>query len=113
MSRACGVLTLCDWCVRTRFGESVGKQLVVAQVAWPHPMAVTIGSLLSTIGAGLQSLTGAPRLLQAIAQDNILPILDPLGKSSKRGEPVRALLVTVCKYTPALLIPCVSTHPPC
>ncbi|XP_037069284.1 solute carrier family 12 member 4-like isoform X4 [Pollicipes pollicipes] len=77
-----------------KFGDSVGKQLVVAQVAWPHPMVVTIGSLLSTIGAGLQSLTGAPRLLQAIAQDNILPILDPLSVSSKRGEPVRALLVT-------------------
>lgn len=87
-----------------KFGESVGKQLVVAQVAWPHPMVVTIGSLLSTIGAGLQSLTGAPRLLQAIAQDNILPILDPLAKSSKHGEPVRALLVTVLISEVGILI---------
>ena len=29
---------------------------------------IEIGSLLSTIGAGLQSLTGAPRLLQSIAK---------------------------------------------
>ncbi|XP_043191237.1 solute carrier family 12 member 4-like isoform X4 [Amphibalanus amphitrite] len=87
--------TLSPLLLLDKFGESVGKQMVVSQVAWPHPMVVTIGSLLSTVGAGLQSLTGAPRLLQAIAQDNILPILDPLGKSSKRGEPVRALLVTV------------------
>jgi len=36
----------------------------VGNIAWPHPKVVEIGALLSTIGAGLQSLTGAPRLLQ-------------------------------------------------
>jgi hypothetical protein len=30
----------------------------------PHPKVVEVGALLSTIGAGLQSLCGAPRLLQ-------------------------------------------------
>ena len=29
---------------------------------------IEVGSLLSTFGAGLQSLTGAPRLLQSIAK---------------------------------------------
>ena len=48
----------------TRFGESIGGSLVVGNIAWPHPKVVEVGSLLSTIGAGLQSLTGAPRLLQ-------------------------------------------------
>lgn len=38
--------------------------MVVGNIAWPHPKVVEIGALLSTIGAGLQSLTGAPRLLQ-------------------------------------------------
>lgn len=41
-----------------RFGDSVKGQLAVAQLAYPHPMIVVVGSLLSTIGAGLQSLTG-------------------------------------------------------
>lgn len=86
--------TLSPLLLLDKFGVSVGKQLVVAQVAWPHPMVVTAGALLSTIGAGLQSLTGAPRLLQAIAQDNILPVLRPMAASSSRGEPVRALLLT-------------------
>ena len=36
----------------------------MGNIAWPHPKVVEVGSLLSTIGAGLQSLTGAPRLLQ-------------------------------------------------
>ena len=49
-----------------RFGDSIGGSLVVGNIAWPHPKVVEIGSLLSTIGAGLQSLTGAPRLLQVI-----------------------------------------------
>lgn len=44
-------------------------------LSWPSPWVIVIGSFFSTIGAGLQSLTGAPRLLQAIAKDNIIPFL--------------------------------------
>jgi potassium/chloride transporter 4/5/6 len=39
------------------------------------PPVVQAGITLSTLGAGLQSLTGAPRLLQAIANDNLIPAL--------------------------------------
>lgn len=35
-------------------------------MAWPNQWVILIGSFLSTLGAGLQSLTGAPRLLQVI-----------------------------------------------
>ncbi|XP_022668588.1 solute carrier family 12 member 4-like isoform X3 [Varroa destructor] len=80
--------------LRDKFGDSVKGQLAVAQLAYPHPMIVVVGSLLSTIGAGLQSLTGAPRLLQAIAKDGVIPVLNPMALSSSRGEPVRALLLT-------------------
>lgn len=34
--------------------------------------------MLSTLGAGLQSLAGAPRLLAAIAHDDLIPALRPL-----------------------------------
>jgi amino acid transporter len=44
-------------------------------LAWPSPWVIVIGSFFSTCGAGLQSLTGAPRLLQAIARDGIVPFL--------------------------------------
>lgn len=80
--------------LRDKFGESIGGGLGVAQLAWPHPLLVVLGSLLSTIGAGLQSLTGAPRLLQAIAKDGVIPVLNVFAVSSSRGEPVRALLLT-------------------
>ncbi len=77
---------------------------MVGNIAWPHPKVVEIGSLLSTIGAGLQSLTGAPRLLQAISKDGIIPFLAPFEPLSARGEPVRALAVTITICQIAVLI---------
>jgi len=79
----------------SRFGQSIGGRLVVANIAWPDQSVILVGSFLSTLGAGLQSLTGAPRLLQAIAKDGIVPFLAPFAVSSARGEPTRALILTV------------------
>ncbi|XP_071744574.1 solute carrier family 12 member 4 isoform X6 [Lepeophtheirus salmonis] len=90
--------------LRDKFGESIGGSLVVGNIAWPHPKVVEIGSLLSTIGAGLQSLTGAPRLLQAIAKDGIIPFLAPFQVQSAKGEPVRALGITLLICEVAVLI---------
>ncbi|CAL4060077.1 unnamed protein product, partial [Meganyctiphanes norvegica] len=90
--------------MRDKFGSSVGGKLAIAAIAWPNEWVILIGSLLSTIGAGLQSLTGAPRLLQAIAKDGIIPFLDPFAVSSGRGEPIRALLLTAGICTFAILI---------
>ncbi|XP_024081059.1 solute carrier family 12 member 4 isoform X3 [Cimex lectularius] len=82
--------------LRDKFGQSIGGRLVVANMAWPNEWVILIGSFLSTLGAGLQSLTGAPRLLQAIAKDGIIPFLAPFAVSSSRGEPTRALILTLC-----------------
>ena len=41
-----------------RLGESIDGGLVVAYLAWPTKWVILIGSFLSTVGAGLQSLTG-------------------------------------------------------
>jgi len=88
---------------------SDNNALLTAKIVWPHQMVMLIGCLLSTCGAGkflffflfcflfrsfvvfhlfmlqniflgLQSLTGAPRLLQSIAKDGIIPFLDPCAK---------------------------------
>lgn len=58
-----------------RFGEGVNGNLVIGTLAWPSPWVIVIGSFFSTCGAGLQSLTGAPRLLQAISRDSVIPFL--------------------------------------
>ncbi|GLT97104.1 hypothetical protein SLE2022_146870 [Rubroshorea leprosula] len=68
-------------------------RLLTASVAWPFPVIVQIGIILSTLGAALQSLTGAPRLLAAIANDDILPILNYF-KVADGKEPYIATLFT-------------------
>ncbi|XP_057292168.1 solute carrier family 12 member 4-like [Hydractinia symbiolongicarpus] len=81
--------------LRDKFGDSIGGAMIVSKLAWPNEWVILIGSLLSTIGAGLQSLTGAPRLLQAISNDGIIPFLRVFSTVSKDGEPKRALLITL------------------
>lgn len=73
--------------------ELLTNRLLTATVAWPDPAVVQIGVILSTLGAALQSLTGAPRLLAAIANDDILPILNYF-KTPDGGEPHQATLFT-------------------
>ncbi|XP_056884270.1 solute carrier family 12 member 6-like isoform X1 [Takifugu flavidus] len=80
--------------LRDKFGDSVQGNLVVGTLAWPTPWVIVIGSFFSTCGAGLQSLTGAPRLLQAIAKDNVIPFLRVFGHGKANGEPTWALLLT-------------------
>ncbi|XP_073461277.1 solute carrier family 12 member 4 [Aquarana catesbeiana] len=80
--------------LRDKYGSAVNKNLVVGTLSWPSPWVIVIGSFFSTCGAGLQSLTGAPRLLQAIAKDNIIPFLRVFGHGKANGEPTWALLVT-------------------
>uniref|UniRef100_A0A673BUH8 Solute carrier family 12 member 4 n=1 Tax=Sphaeramia orbicularis TaxID=375764 RepID=A0A673BUH8_9TELE len=80
--------------LRDKFGDAVNKNLVVGTLSWPSPWVIVIGSFFSTVGAGLQSLTGAPRLLQAIAKDNIIPFLRVFGHGKPNGEPTWALLLT-------------------
>uniref|UniRef100_A0A4W4HKL7 Solute carrier family 12 member 7a n=1 Tax=Electrophorus electricus TaxID=8005 RepID=A0A4W4HKL7_ELEEL len=80
--------------LRDKFGYSVNRIPVLGILAWPSPWIIVIGSFFSCCGAGLQSLTGAPRLLQAIAHDGIVPFLQVFGHSKFNGEPTWALLLT-------------------
>lgn len=58
------------------------NKLVVSTVAWPHPIVVALGIVMSSVGAALQSLTGAPQLLAGIIDDGIVPFLDFLKPAS-------------------------------
>ncbi|XP_076884078.1 cation-chloride cotransporter 1-like [Bidens hawaiensis] len=76
-------------------------RLLTATIAWPSSAIIYIGIILSTLGAALQSLTGAPRLLAAIANDDILPVLNYF-KVADGTEPHIATL-----FTAFLCIACV------
>uniref|UniRef100_A0A4W6EHJ0 Solute carrier family 12 member 5a n=1 Tax=Lates calcarifer TaxID=8187 RepID=A0A4W6EHJ0_LATCA len=90
--------------LRDKFGEGVHGNLVIGTLAWPSPWVIVIGSFFSTCGAGLQSLTGAPRLLQAIAKDSIVPALRIFGHGKANGEPTWSLLLTACICESGILI---------
>ncbi|XP_037671490.1 solute carrier family 12 member 4 isoform X2 [Choloepus didactylus] len=90
--------------LRDKYGDGVSGNLVVGILAWPSPWVIVIGSFFSTCGAGLQSLTGAPRLLQAIAKDNIIPFLRVFGYGKANGEPTWALLLTALMAELGILI---------
>ncbi|VDP07635.1 unnamed protein product [Soboliphyme baturini] len=86
--------------IRDKFGQSAYGKLVVAELAVPHPMVIVVGSMLASAGAGMQCLIGAPRLLRAIAQDGVIPILEPFKATRKNGEPWLATLLSIalCEF---------------
>ena len=56
---------------------------------------VFVGICATTLSSVLSYMMGAPRVLQAIAKDNVFPVLAPFGKGSgATGEPVRAIALT-------------------
>ncbi len=56
--------------------------------------AVQIGILAATFSAALNSLLGAPRILQAMAAHDVVPFSEKLSRETARGEPRPAMLVT-------------------
>ena len=61
--------------------------------AW-IPSLVLAGLAGATFSSALTSFVGAPRVLEAIAQKNILPFSDRLKKRDRRGEPAGAIFLT-------------------
>ncbi|VDO95080.1 unnamed protein product [Soboliphyme baturini] len=90
--------------LRDKYGSSLGGTMVAGKISWPTEWILLIGSFTSCFGAGLQCLCTAPRLLQSIAKDNLLPFLNPFSVVTKRNEPFRALVVTTLIAEGAILI---------
>lgn len=79
--------------LRDKYGDGVSRNLVVGTLAWPSPWVIVIGSFFSTCGAGLQSLTGAPRLRRPLPRTTSFPP-QVFGHGKANGEPTWALLLT-------------------
>jgi amino acid transporter len=58
-------------------------------------LLVLLGLLVSTLMAALSSLVAAPRLLQAMAIQRVVPLADWLGSQDEAENPRNALFVTV------------------
>ncbi|MEM7757688.1 MAG: amino acid permease [Cyanobacteria bacterium P01_A01_bin.40] len=83
-------LALCCWAARVGSTEElIGNYTIAIDKALWQP-AVLAGLLAATFSAALSSLVGAPRILVALARDDIIPLGKWLGKLSNNGEPRRA-----------------------
>lgn len=75
------------------------SRLVMADIAWQGYWLIPIGLAAATISSALGSLMVAPRTLQAIARDNILPNVNVnrwLAKGrGKNDEPFNSSLITI------------------
>uniref|UniRef100_A0A0R3RIZ0 AA_permease domain-containing protein n=1 Tax=Elaeophora elaphi TaxID=1147741 RepID=A0A0R3RIZ0_9BILA len=90
--------------LRDKYGRSLDSSMIVALLSWPSPWVVIIGSFLSTFGAALQCLCSAPRLLQSIAKDDVIPALRPFAKVTGTNEPLLGLLITALIAEFAILL---------
>ncbi|MFW6022345.1 MAG: amino acid permease [Halanaerobiaceae bacterium] len=58
----------------------------------------------ATFSSGLSSIVGAPRILQALGEHNILPKSSWFAQKTKEGEPRNALFLTAAIVLGALLL---------
>uniref|UniRef100_A0A0N5AF91 Solute carrier family 12 member 6 n=1 Tax=Syphacia muris TaxID=451379 RepID=A0A0N5AF91_9BILA len=90
--------------LRDKYGQSLAGGMIVANLAWPSPWVLLIGSFTSTFGAALQCLCSAPRLLQSIAKDDVIPILRPFAQVTRSNEPFKGLVLTTIIAEFAILL---------
>ncbi|MDA3901155.1 MAG: amino acid permease [Spirochaetes bacterium] len=58
------------------------------------PMLVILGLMGATLSSALGSLVGAPRILQALASDRVVPLSSLFARKSKNGTPRSAIVLT-------------------
>ena len=92
--------------------ELIANNLIVSEVArWP--ILITAGVFAATLSSALGSMMGAPRILQALARDNIFNRIRFLGRGSgKNQEPRRAVILTFVIAQVAILLADLNTIAP-
>jgi len=65
------------------------------QLGWIFGFLVVLGVFAATLSNALGSILGAPRVLQALAQDKLLKPVNMFAKVTKKGEPRRALILSI------------------
>ncbi len=87
-------LSLAYWVSRVATPEElIGNFAVMVEKA-AFGWAIQAGILAATFSAALNSLVGAPRVLQAMAAHDVVPFGKNLSKVSRSGEPRAALYLT-------------------
>ncbi|KAF9572990.1 hypothetical protein EC968_009118 [Mortierella alpina] len=99
--------TFCVYtCIVILMGGSISRStmysdLSVLQDISISPLFIASGALAASVFATLGSVIGAAKILQAIARDNLLPLLSIFGQGTpKTDEPTLAVLLTyiLCQF---------------
>jgi len=85
-------------------GGTNGLLMVVKDIAFPLSILTELGIIVASIAQAMQCLIISPRLLQAIAGDGVVPFLETFAKTSKNGEPRKALVLTTMLCVAAAMI---------
>ena len=71
-------------------------ETLASQAMFGTGYLVVAGVFAATLSSAIGSFLGAPRVLQAVAMDGVIPMLRPFGRgSAKTNEPHRALWLTL------------------
>ena len=73
--------------------ELINNQMIMVDKAW-FGSAVIVGILAATFSSALGSILGAPRILQALAEQKTVPFSDVFAKKTKANEPRNAIIFT-------------------
>ncbi len=74
--------------------ELIENSFVMLDIAW-SPLLINAGIFAATLSSALGSMMGAPRILQALARDNIFPSLKSFAKGAgSSNEPRNAVVLT-------------------
>ncbi len=87
-------IVLAYWLARVASPEELVSNLTIMVEKSAFGPAVLAGILAATFSSALTSMVGAPRLLQALAEQEILPKGKWLGLKTENGEPRNAMYVT-------------------
>lgn len=79
------------------------ETIILADIAWWAP-AVTVGILAATFSSALGSIVGAPRVLQALAEQKTVPFSGFFAARTKNLEPRNAILFTGLAIEAAILL---------
>lgn len=70
-------------------------ETLCSQALFRTGFLVVAGVFAATLSSAIGSMLGAPRVLQSVARDNVIPSLRPFAKGALKGdEPHRALILT-------------------
>lgn len=97
-------LVLAYWLARSASVSELIKNytVMIDKAAWGP--AVLIGLLGATFSSALSSIVGAPRILQALGNHNILPKGEWFARKSINGEPRNALFLTGAIVLAAIML---------